>query len=437
MIQILNAKNKKVTEQPRSPSDVINADQLKSIRDDLILRHAELIVRGLQENQARDDLKEVVREEHSHVVRGNDDIIDYIVQETVGTGIVEEIIKDESITDMKYNGSHFIIEGNDIKEVYRGRQNITEDYIVSIVTKFAQANGREFSPKNPIFDGSFKNIRINAVHKENTTSGTTMSLRVVRPRLALTKDNFENFAPNYMLNFFEQIVKMRTNIIISGETGTGKTELQKLLASFIKFEHTVALIEEVAETFIKQMFPDKDILSWVTSPNVSITDLVKAALRNNVRWILVSETRGQEAYEMIQAVLSGHHIITTLHAVNAMASPTRLVNMAKMGYRVSEESLKEDIKRYFNFGIHIKRVEYKGKVLRYLSEMVEYGVDKDTTVFKQRFVNGKYIVETGVISDELKERFEEENIVFDFPEKYSHKREANSNVQFVKIPILQ
>lgn len=437
MILILSVKSKEIEELQRSPSELITEEQLKSIRDDLTLRHAELVVRGLQEDEAREELKIVVGKEHSHVVKGNEDLIDYIAQETVGTGVIEEIIKDESITDIKYNGSHLIIEGNDLKEIYKGKQEITEDYIVSIVTKFAQANGKEFTSKSPIFDGTFKNIRINAVHSQNTTSGTTMSLRVVRPKLALTEENFDTFAPKYILNFFEQITKIRTNIVVSGETGTGKTELQKLLASFIKFEHTVGLIEEVAETFIKQMFLDKDVLSWVTSPNVSISDLVKAALRNNVRWILVSETRGEEAYEMIQGVLSGHHIITTLHAINARAIPKRLVNMAKMGYQVSEESLEEDIKRHINFGIHIKRVEYEGKILRYLSEIVEFGIDEDTTIFKQRFINGKYIVETGTISDELKDRFEEENMVFDYPENYKHEREATSDVEFVQIPILK
>ncbi|WP_208443852.1 ATPase, T2SS/T4P/T4SS family, partial [Pantoea agglomerans] len=141
-----------------------------------------------------------------------------------------------------------------------------------------------------------------------------MSLRVSRPRLALRKDNFIEFAPEFMYEFFEKFIKLRTNIVISGETGTGKTEFQKLLASFIDFKYKIVLIEDTAETFLKEMFPDKDILSWLTSADVTITDLIKAALRNNPRWILVTETRGKEAYEMIQAVLSGHHVVTSLHA---------------------------------------------------------------------------------------------------------------------------
>lgn len=401
----------------------IKPEILDNIQNELIERHAELIVKGLLDNNAREELKRVVIKEHFHVVKGDEELADYIVQETVGTGIIEEIIKDPTVTDIGYNGRDLIIEGNDQKKKYTGKTTkITEEYIVRIIQKFANANGKDFTPKNPILDGKFENIRINAVHRKNSTEGTTMSLRVVRPRLALREDNFYNFAPEYMLPFFRTFVELRTNMVISGETGTGKTEFQKLLASYMLFKHKIVLIEDTAETFLKEMFPDKDIISWVTSSDVTITDLVKAALRNNPRWILVSETRSQEAYEMIQAVLSGHHIITTVHAVNARAIPKRFVNMAKMGYAVSEKELEQDIKRYFNFGIHINRIEYEGQIIRYLSEVVEFGEDEDKTVFKQRFVKGMFYCETGSISESLKERLEEANLELDFKENITHKR---------------
>lgn len=413
------------TKRRKSTADLIKPEVLKNVQETLIQSHAELIVKGLLDPKAREELKHVVIKEHSHVVKGDEELVNYIVQETVGTGIIEEIIRDETVTDIGYNGTDLIIESNDVKKKYTGSTKITEEYIVRIIQKFANANGKDFTPKNPILDGKFGNIRINAVHKKNSTAGTTMSLRVVRPRLALRKDNFTDFAPEYMYDFFEKFVELRTNIAISGETGTGKTEFQKLLASFIPFKHKIALIEDTAETFLKEMFPEKDILPWITSPDVTISDLVKAALRNNPRWILVSETRGEEAYEMIQAVLSGHHIITTLHAINARAIPKRFVNMAKMGYNVSEEALEQDIKRYFDFGVHINRIEYKGHVVRYLSEVIEFNEKGDTTIFKQRFVDGKFLCETGVISDSLKERLAEANISLNFPEQKKHTRNAN------------
>lgn len=414
-----------VRRNAKGDAPIIKPEVLKSVQEDLIQNHAELIVEGLLEPKAREKLKHFVIKEHSHVVKENEELVDYIVQETVGTGIIEEIIQDETVTDIGYNGSDLIIESNDTKRKYTGQTKITDEYIVRIIQKFANANGKDFTPKNPILDGKFGNIRINAVHKKNSAQGTTMSLRVVRPRLALRKDNFTDFAPNFMFAFFERVVLLRTNIAISGETGTGKTELQKLLASFIDFKHKIVLIEDTAETFLKEMFPQKDILSWITSSDVTITDLVKAALRNNPRWILVSETRAQEAYEMIQAVLSGHHIITTLHAVNARAIPKRFVNMAKMGYAVSEEALEQDIRRYFNFGVHINRIEYEGQVVRYLSEVVEFNEDGDCSIFKQRFINGQFICETGELSSNLKDRLIEADMELNFPEKKKMTRHAN------------
>ncbi len=409
---------------------LIKPEVLKNVQETLIQSHAELIVKGLLDSKARDELRFVVIKEHSHVHKNDEELVDYIVQETVGTGIIEEIINDESVTDIGYNGTDLIIESNDVKKKYNGNTKITDEYIIRIIQKFANANGKDFTPKNPILDGKFENIRINAVHKKNSTAGTTMSLRVVRPRLALRKDNFNDFAPEYMYHFFEKFVELRTNIAISGETGTGKTELQKLLASFIPFKQKIALIEDTAETFLKEMFPEKDILSWITSGDVTISDFIRAALRNNPRWILVSETRSQEAYEMIQAVLSGHHIITTLHAVNANAIPKRFVNMAKMGYSVSED-LDSDIRRYFDFGVHITRVEYDDKIIRYLSEVVEFNEVENQTVFKQRFINGKFECQTGTISEKLKERLEEAGIELNFKENQTHTRflKKKSDVQ--------
>lgn len=389
---------------------------LKSVQDDLILSHPELIVRGLLENDAREDLKKVVRKEHKHTVKGDQDLIDYIVQETVGTGVIEDIIKDPTVTDIGYNGSELIIESNDEKIKYEGVSEITDEYIVRIIQKFANAVGKDFTPKSPILDAVFGYIRINAVHKSNSPYGTTMSMRIVRPKLALHQGNFKEFAPHFMYDFLEKSVHARSNIAIAGETGTGKTELQKLCISFVPVKQKVIMIEDVQESFVKEMFSEKDIYSWITSGSMSITKLLKAALRNNPRWIVVSETRGEEAYEMIQAVLSGHNIITSLHAINARAIPKRFINMAKIGYSVSEEALEEDIRRYFDFGVHVKMMEYNGKTVRYLSEVIEFNEIEDVTIFSQRFVDGMFISRTGKLSESFKERLLEKGITLDYPE---------------------
>lgn len=406
-----------------SDSVIITDAQLKSIQDDLIQSHAELIVKGLLDSKAREQLKNIVIKEHGHAIRRNEELADYIVQETVGTGIIEEIIKDDSITDIGFNGTKLIIESNDAKRIYTRDMKISDDYIVRIIQKFANAVGKDFTPKQPVLDAVFDNMRINAVHRSLSPYGTTMSLRISRPKLALNENNFKDFAPDFMYGFFKSAVEVRSNIVIAGETGTGKTELQKLLISFIPFEQKIIMIEDVLESHVKEMFPNKDIVSWITNSGTTITTLIKAALRNNPVWIIVSETRGEEAYEMIQATLSGHYIITTLHASKAHAIPRRLVNMSKIGYSVSEAALEEDIKKNFHFGVHIKKLRYKGVTIRYLSEVIEFDEIEDKTIFEQKFIDGTFKYKTGKLSQEFKDKILEYGKSLNFPE--DHKGEKS------------
>lgn len=383
----------------------INDRTLKAIQQDLKNRYATIIIDGILHSDSRERLREVLVSEHK-LMLDTEEKVNYVLQETVGLGIIEDIIKNPDVTDITFNGTELIVDTN--QEKYKVSNGVTEDYIVKIIQKFGAAVGKELTPKTPILDAVLGNLRINAMHKEIAPYGTTMALRAVRPRLALTEDNFNGFAPAFILEFLKVVIETQSNIVISGETGTGKTELQKLLISMIPFEQKICLIEDVLESHVKDLFPEKDVHSWITGGATSISDLIKAALRNNPRWIIISETRGEEAYEMIQAVLSGHHIITTLHAVNARAIPTRLVNMAKLGFPVDETSFKIDINKYFDFGLHIKRETVNGRVIRYLSEIIEFQESGEhITVFKQRITREGMRSYVGNYSSEFADKLEE------------------------------
>lgn len=408
-----------------------DAKRLENIRNDLKNRHAELVIDALLKDEARQEIKRIIKKDYPAYFMDFDedkvdDVIEYVVSELVGTGVIERLIKDRpDITDISYNGNHLIVESSDYKEIYKENEHqITEQYITRLIQKFAHAVKKDFTPKNPIFDGVYGSIRINAVHSQNTTGNSTMSLRIVRPKLALNEENFEMFAPKFIYEFFKIVMESRNNILISGETGTGKTELLKLLFSFVLFEHKAIMIEDVPETHVKSLFPDKDVFSWLTGNGVTVTDEIIAALRNNLRWLMISELRGKETYEMIQAVLSGHHVVTSLHSVDAETSPKRLVNMSKIGYQVDEKSLEEDIMRYFNFGFHIKRVVVKTtdtngnqikRVIRYLAKIVEYSVEGCEMVFEQKYRHGKFTYSTGTLSEEFYDKLAEIDLSYELP----------------------
>nr|WP_195366192.1 CpaF/VirB11 family protein [[Eubacterium] tenue] len=382
---------------------LVNDTVLDDIKKNLKENYPELYLDSFLDMESREILKEVLRESNP-ILLNDSDRLEYVLQEVVGLGIVDDILKKDSlVTDISYNGTELTIESPEDKYPYK--EEIEEDYIIKMIQKFANAVGEEFTPKNPILDASFSNLRLGAVHKVNSPYGTTMSIRSTKPRLALNRENFDKFAPVYILNLFKAMIEVKSNIVITGEVGTGKTELQKLLVSFIPFEQKIITIEDTLEGHYKTLFPDKDIMSWITSNSVSFTDLIKAALRNNPSWIIISEVRSKETYEMIQSVLSGHATITTAHTVNAKATPTRLVHMAKQGYQVDEKSLKEDIYRYFNFGIHIKKKRINGKTVRYLSEIVEYlEGEKTNTVFEMKVKGDKFEPQIGVLSDDFKNK---------------------------------
>lgn len=344
----------------------------------------------------------------------------WVVEELVGTGIIGMIIEaNADITDIGWNGTHLALETNDEKIIVKGEKlGIDHTYVERVIQKYARANDKEFNESLPRLDGMIGNVRLNAIHRVLSPDGATLSLRVTRPLLALSGENFEAFAPIEILELLELIVKTNANIFISGETGSGKTELQKLLLSFVNEREKIVMIEDVRETHAKTLFEDKDIYSWITGKNTSITDLTSASLRNNPKWIIISETRGKEAYEMMQAILSGHHVVTTLHATDALAIPRRFVNMCASGYDVNEQMLLSDFLRYVDFGIHIERQEINGKVVRYLSELVEFSNDETQYIFRQTYngITKKFEYEYGKISVAFLKRMQRKGLTFEFKE---------------------
>ena len=457
--RIKNPIKHMITDENKSAEHTVTEEQMKQVRNDIETSEPQLIIDGLVSEDARQKLWDYISKHHQQVTKGNRENIEHIVREIVGTGVIEEIIKDESITDIGYNGRHLVIESNDDKWIHQSNEPLDKTYVERVIQKFANLNGKEFTNKNPLFDGSHKNIRVSATHSANTSHGQpTMSLRMVYPKLALQQNNFDKFAPMELLDLFEILIKLKSNILISGETGTGKTELQKLLTSFIPFEERIILIEDVAETHLYELFPDKDIYPWITSETVGITPLVKKGLRDNPTWMFVTETRGGEAYEMIQAVLSSHYILTSLHAINAEAIPSRLISMSKAGgYHFSEENLRDDILRYFHFGVHIERARHDKKMYRYLKEIIAFSPEGNHKIFEQKFVGGEYRSKYYGLPEDLKEKIEDfkmglvklkeqnpssitdsdENIMrFDWPSGEEMWRTADENGYIVTIPVV-
>lgn len=322
----------------------------------------------------------------------NPEKAEYYASELSGLGIIQYLLDmsrkpgHDRITDIGFNSNGYLtVETNKRKFIYGnkpGQPKITRKYIESLVRRMAQQNGYQgdrFDQAQPLFNGSndANYLRISANHESIAPYGITLSIRVASPYLALTKDNFNNFAPmNKTLdvyNLFRILIECHCNIILSAETGAGKTEFQKLLVGFIPFQDRIIMVEDTNETHLPTLYPKKDIFSWLTNADVSITDLVKQALRNNPKWLIIAETRGAEAYEMFQGVKSDHAIITTLHSISNEAVPSRFVGMCESGdFKVNEEALERDFLRYMHIGVHLTKKVIDGTVIRYADQIAEF-----------------------------------------------------------------
>ena len=174
---------------------------------------------------------------------------------------------------------------------------------------------------------------------------------------------------------------------------THNTEYQKALVGYIPNNQKITLMEDTLDSHIKEIYPDKDINSWRTVRNekegsqaddIDFQTLLRAALRNFPDWAMVSEVRGAEAGALLSVALSGHAVMTTLHAQGAESIPERLADMVSMGNsKMDYGALQRNILSVFKIGVHLERGTDPdtGKTIRYIREIYEYvDYDKDNGV---------------------------------------------------------
>ena len=288
--------------------------------------------------------------------------------------ILKKYFEDKNITDISFNGKEIYVQDN-VKGRYKIEENVDASDVEKYIKQITYQNNQQFNDEQPILDTEFPNLRINAVHKTLSPYGITASWRSSVPTLKIT--NYDSkVAPKGVFSLLEACIKSSCNVIISGKTGSGKTEMQKYLVGFIEDNEKIIIMEDTLDTHLKEIYPNKDILSWQINTKLDkpilFNDLIKAGLRNNPDWIIISETRGSEAYSMLKSCLSGHHIITTIHSNNAKSNVERIIHMCKEEYNLDQNLLGNMICDNFDIGIHLDHYIDELGVKRFVSEVVEY-----------------------------------------------------------------
>ena len=200
------------------------------------------------------------------------------------------------------------------------------------------------------------------------------------PKIRLEKDKI--IADDYIRldihDFLMKCVEGHCNILVSGETGSGKTEFIKYLAAHTKENEKIITIEDTLELHLDKIFPKRDIVAMKTNNIASYSDVLVTCMRQNPRWILLSEVRSAEAVMAVRnSISSGHNILSTIHADKASSIPNRLYSLLESN--IDLEQFLRSIHRYVQLGVHIKGYYSKErqKFHREISEVVEFYVTED------------------------------------------------------------
>ena len=316
---------------------------------------------------------------------------------------LKELFAKKDITDISYNGKDIYYVDN-----YLGRLksdvSVTKQEAKDFVRQIANLTEKQFSFQNPNLDVSFGKYRFNAVHqsisRKNNEECVCFSIRIASSVLRFESDDSLDEVTRELLN---TLINSGVSIVIGGITGSGKTELQKYLISNMKESTRVIVIDNILE--LDQFTPkaDLDLNVWQVDDKreeTSIQNLVRSALRSNPDWLIVAESRGKEMLEVLNSSLTGHPIITTIHAFDLASMPIRMTRMVVMSdHNASFDDIYNDISYHMRFYIYLKRKYLtNGKVKRYISSIGYLNGKKMEEIYGSDGVKKK----TSVLSNEAK-----------------------------------
>jgi len=390
------------------------------------------IIQNLIDNNTNNQLglTNYVRKEIDKTLEGYDlsvvernYINNLIDNEINGYGPITELLEDPSITEIMVNGTRDIyieLDGKIIKD--DSVSFINDNHIIRTIQRLIQPIGRTIDTANPMVDARLSDgSRLNAIIEPLSLNGPVLTIRKFKKELATIEDFLRNGTMTpYMARFIEACVKSKMNIIVCGGTGSGKTTLLNIMSSFINNRERIITIEDAAELKLEQehvISLETRTVNYEGTGEVTIRDLVINSLRMRPDRIIVGEVRGKEAFDMLQAMNTGHEgSMTTLHANSPKDSLNRLETMVLMAVEIPIKAIREYIENAIDIVINISRLTDGKRKVTSISEVVGFDGDeiklneifafKQTGVTKDGEVIGEFILNeaTPQIYERLKSR---------------------------------
>jgi pilus assembly protein CpaF len=317
-------------------------------------------------------------------------LFEQIVAEILGLGPLEPLLQDPTITEVMVNGpKNIYIERNG--KIARVRTSFeSEDHLMRIIERIVAPLGRRIDESVPYVDARLQDgSRVNAIIPPLSLVGPVLTIRKFF-KIPLTAEKLIELGTvtDEALELLKACVQSRLNILISGGTGTGKTTFLNVLSGFIPHDERIITIENAAELQLQQ----EHVVTLESRPpniegrgEVTIQDLVINSLRMRPDRIVVGECRGPEAFDMLQAMNTGHEgSMTTIHANSPRDAMARIENMVLMaGMELPHRAIREQIASALDLVLQLERMQDGSRKVISISEVE--GMEGEVIVMSEVF----------------------------------------------------
>jgi pilus assembly protein CpaF len=345
-------------------------------------------------------LEELDKQRHALNHAERKQLVDDVLDELLGLGPIEPLLKDATITDILVNGyDNVFVERYGVLEQTAVRFK-DEKHLIRIIQKIVSAVGRRVDESSPMVDARLADgSRVNAVVPPLALDGSLLSIRkFAKVPISLGRLIEIGSVPSQVAEVLKAVVAARLNVLISGGTGSGKTTMLNAMSAFIDNRERIVTIEDSAELQLQQ----EHVARLETRPaniegkgEIAQRDLVKNSLRMRPDRIIVGEVRAGEAFDMLQAMNTGHDgSMTTVHANSPRDALSRVEQMIGMsGIDVPPRSARAQISSAIHVVVQVARLSDGRRKLISLSELS--GMEGEVITMQEIF---RYR-QTGVGSD--------------------------------------
>ena len=337
----------------------------------------------ISDEELQDKVEEIVAQKIGNVYCSIDQrvsIVEQVYSSIRGFGLLDSIIKDDTITEVMINGPKniFIEQGGRLTKL--DKQFESQRKLEDVIQRIVGLAGREVNQANPICDTRLPDgSRVNVVLPPIALCGPTVTIRKFS-KTPMTIEKLIEYGSitQEIADILQLLVKAKYNIFISGGTGSGKTTFLNALSNYIPKDERVITIEDSAELQIEGI---ENLVSLETrnanasgAGQITIRDLIKSSLRMRPERIIVGEVRGGEALDMLQAMNTGHDgSLSTGHANSTEDMLSRLETMVLQGAAgLPLEAIRQQIASAVDIIIHLSRLRDKSRKTTEITEVVRY-----------------------------------------------------------------